>query len=390
MKSISLTLLFYACIVVTVLFSFEDVLAQALPDLYVTSSKNSITVNQGKNIGRPELTVGNKGTACANSFTFNTYVSRSALFDGTGKMGSTQIRPRLCPPYDGDVEAASLLIEKYAPGTYYAHFVVDVGNSVKELNESNNIKTITIIIKGATPPPPPPKPDFAVKIYEFYNLTQNNSNRFSITTQDLIEIKYEVTNSTSVAYNGPFRVDIAISKNNTGGISFTKEIDEITATQTFNNGIGANGTRNGTVQFFAQTPGNKLGNLYIKAYADRSENVSETNESNNLGTLDIKITQSNGRVSSTPSKTNTKINENISTSDVLVYPNPFIDKINFVLDIASPSQVTIHDIAGKLIWKKEYEGVIEETVDFNTQAPGVYMLKVINQEGTQVRKFVKN
>ena len=119
----------------------------SLPDLNVRYLNSSpITITQGRNT-RLEVDVRNIGTACAASFTLETYFSSSSTFNGTGKMGVTQTRPGLCPPYSGDVETAPLIIGSKPKGTYYVHIVVDRGNSITESNEGNNIATVPLIIR---------------------------------------------------------------------------------------------------------------------------------------------------------------------------------------------------------------------------------------------------
>ena len=74
---------------------------------------------------------------------------------------------------------------------------------------------------------------------------------------------------------------------------------------------------------------------------------------------------------------------------MLVNPNPFTDQLNLTMSTEGKSHISVHNISGRLIWRKEYEGFISESIDMNGQPSGIYMLKLTNQSGTLVRKIIK-
>ena len=74
---------------------------------------------------------------------------------------------------------------------------------------------------------------------------------------------------------------------------------------------------------------------------------------------------------------------------MLVNPNPFTDRLNLTMSAEGKSNIFVHDISGRLICRKEYFRILSEGIDMANQPAGIYMLKLTNQSGTQVRKIVK-
>jgi photosystem II stability/assembly factor-like uncharacterized protein len=73
-------------------------------------------------------------------------------------------------------------------------------------------------------------------------------------------------------------------------------------------------------------------------------------------------------------------------SKYLVYPNPVKSSL-YITGLNSNSIISIYDITAKLIVSKQ---LINNEVDVNDLPAGIYTLKITNNEGTIISKFVKN
>ena len=79
---------------------------------------------------------------------------------------------------------------------------------------------------------------------------------------------------------------------------------------------------------------------------------------------------------------------NISNeSEVVVYPNPAQDRL-YVSDIAADSEYRVFGIGGKIIDQGSLDH--EGWIDVSQYTPGVYALRILNEEGASSVNFVKN
>lgn len=90
----------------------------------------------------------------------------------------------------------------------------------------------------------------------------------------------------------------------------------------------------------------------------------------------------------------TSLEKNTSfLSTLIISPNPTSENINVTLNLRSPQQISIEiaDINGKLIRSKNVGVVNNESIQtINTAdlAKGVYLLKIVGESSTEVRKIV--
>jgi len=90
------------------------------------------------------------------------------------------------------------------------------------------------------------------------------------------------------------------------------------------------------------------------------------------------------------------INRTNRTDDIIkfVYPNPFNDQINIILNGSSNSGVTVQlfDLRGKLVIEELYNtNKFTQSLSINSSLlrNGVYLLKIIDGEKSYVRKLTK-
>jgi hypothetical protein len=76
-----------------------------------------------------------------------------------------------------------------------------------------------------------------------------------------------------------------------------------------------------------------------------------------------------------------------SITDIIIYPNPVKDKMN-IQGIESASTLMIYDIDGKQI---HTQNIKPEDISVSVQslAKGMYIMKIINQKGVYLSKFLK-
>jgi hypothetical protein len=80
----------------------------------------------------------------------------------------------------------------------------------------------------------------------------------------------------------------------------------------------------------------------------------------------------------------TDVEENTGLS-INLYPNP-AGKVLFISGLTQDAPTTITDVTGKQIVSNP---MTDGQIDIGTLPPGVYLIKVLNQKGSVIRKFVK-
>lgn len=77
-------------------------------------------------------------------------------------------------------------------------------------------------------------------------------------------------------------------------------------------------------------------------------------------------------------------NQNFSTANVKVYPNPTTDYL-MISGIEGAATVEIYTLTGQLVHKKSFENAIRLNIDLTT---GIYLVKVLNGTESVVRKII--
>lgn len=89
----------------------------------------------------------------------------------------------------------------------------------------------------------------------------------------------------------------------------------------------------------------------------------------------------------------TEIPDNTAAS-FQIYPNPVKEAINIIFpsQTANNSQLTIYNIAGRILWQKKYKIAVTSDyikIDF-LKNKGIYIVELENKERSEIRKFVVN
>jgi hypothetical protein len=79
--------------------------------------------------------------------------------------------------------------------------------------------------------------------------------------------------------------------------------------------------------------------------------------------------------------------------DILIFPNPTTGEFEIIFH-QSPGDLVleIYTVTGRLIRKREFPGFVGRTIiinDLQEREQGIYLLKLIGQEGTIVRKIIR-
>ena len=84
------------------------------------------------------------------------------------------------------------------------------------------------------------------------------------------------------------------------------------------------------------------------------------------------------------------ISENNLTSKLVVYPNPFNNKLN--IDLATTGnekiEISVSDVSGKIIYNENFTG-IHYTIDLEYLQKGIYFIEVKTGEYKTVKKLIK-
>lgn len=79
-----------------------------------------------------------------------------------------------------------------------------------------------------------------------------------------------------------------------------------------------------------------------------------------------------------------------SGNGFFVYPNPVTNQLNIKVSNLNYSSLSIHDLSGRLIAKKEVDaGLNEYWIDMNDCEKGIYVVELKGNYTTEVLKVVK-
>jgi hypothetical protein len=83
------------------------------------------------------------------------------------------------------------------------------------------------------------------------------------------------------------------------------------------------------------------------------------------------------------------INEIITQSEILLYPNPAKDYINFEMGMYKNFQLSVYNSVGQAVLQKEFTSG-NNTIYIQNFKRGMYFYQLINNKGKVIRgKFVK-
>ena len=343
--------------------------------------------------------INNTNTNAGASYT-GYYLSSNRSLDGSDIfMGKQYRRSNAANPNGGDFEWNPVIPSNTISGQYYLLVVADVDNDIAETNEGNNVASKgPFTVNGVNPPTV--DPDYTIISNFRVDVEQGNSWVNDVNSADwgdYIRIAYTIRNLTAGTTNERLFVSAIWSRDaNLQTVQDNVLLDEKEIST-----LGGNASLNDIIwNIFVPNVSNVgFGSGHILLIADLFDRIDETDENNNIASRSFAIYVPSGRTENMTAKhkdagfksDTDKLGTNLTpfSNEILVYPNPFSDRLNLTMSTEGKSQISVHDISGRLIWRRKYEGIISETIDMSGQPSGIYMLKFTNQLGTQVRKVVK-
>lgn len=90
----------------------------------------------------------------------------------------------------------------------------------------------------------------------------------------------------------------------------------------------------------------------------------------------------------------TKSNEKITVlgnnkNEVSVYPNPFVENLTVKVEEGSIKEIMIFDNSGRIIMTQKGNNLEHQQIDTKNLSKGVYLLKLITEDGTKTFKVIK-
>lgn len=133
-------------------------------------------------------------------------------------------------------------------------------------------------------------------------------------------------------------------------------------------------------------------------YVDIDNEVTESDETNNVIILDKTIFIDLTSVSDTTNSdtTATFINENLSTINSLVcYPNPALENTNVSFELSQTDKVavkvfnTLGEVVYTVVNEELSQGEYNYSLDLGTYTKGLYFVELTTSKGKQTSKFIK-
>jgi hypothetical protein len=81
-------------------------------------------------------------------------------------------------------------------------------------------------------------------------------------------------------------------------------------------------------------------------------------------------------------------NDSEASTALSIQPNPARDHIGFAVSEGSVSRIRIHDLAGRLITEKRFDGVYAGMIDLNQIPDGIYHLSFLMTDGTELNQKI--
>lgn len=223
-----------------------------------------------------------------------------------------------------------------------------------------------------------------------YNVTVETSGNVDLTLEGSYDIEYTITDQSGNVTVHTVTVIVnqapTISIPTTGLTVYMCQGDDVipthdfTATDSTDGDITANVTNNNTQVVNVSLPGN-----YIVTYTI-TDSVGETDSATGVVSV-VALGTSNNNISCI-----TGINEvNELNSFVNLYPSPATDQLNIDLSQISTENlsIVITDLKGATVANYNNIKSAELLVDLTNWSSGIYMLHLTNNNGTAVKKFVK-
>jgi hypothetical protein len=84
-------------------------------------------------------------------------------------------------------------------------------------------------------------------------------------------------------------------------------------------------------------------------------------------------------------------NQNFELNNVWVYPNPSNGIFNIALGTIQPTQIVAYDLTGKIVYDKKEITVtnFETKIDLSNVSPGIYFVKISNNDQITVKRIIK-
>ncbi|HEX8329206.1 MAG TPA: CARDB domain-containing protein [Hymenobacter sp.] len=210
-------------------------------------------------------TMVNQGNTAASSSTVGYYLSTNQTFDAADVLLSSSVGGFLIANQLSYRSASPLVPAGTVPGTYYVLFVADPANAVTETNENNNVRSLLLTVVA-------PSIDLQM---QNASLGQTSSAPGGIisATCSLFNQGNAQANPATVGYylstNQTLDASDVLLSNTTGSLfggSFTSRYANITV-----------------------PTGTALGNYYVLFVADYQNQLSETNENNNVASTPLQV-----------------------------------------------------------------------------------------------------
>jgi hypothetical protein len=84
-------------------------------------------------------------------------------------------------------------------------------------------------------------------------------------------------------------------------------------------------------------------------------------------------------------------NQNFDLNNVWIYPNPSNGIFNIALGTIQPTGIEVYDLTGKIVYKQNEITVanFETKIDVSNLSPGIYFVKIINNDQATVKRIIK-
>ncbi|QIX61065.1 T9SS type A sorting domain-containing protein [Hymenobacter sp. BT18] len=237
-------------------------------DLTLASATlGSSTVVTGNTV-TTSVSIKNQGSASAASSTIGYYLSANTTWDGNDVLLKTVTGASLAAAAS-DTRTNSLTIPATtAAGSYYVLFVADPQSSVTEGDETNNVASASLAVTA------PAVADLS--------LASATLQAATVVKGSTVSSSVQISNSGNAAASAS-TVGYYLSKNT------TLDATDVSLGQTTGGALGANAsaTRTATLTIPAATV---AGGYYVLFVADAQSAVTESNETNNVATVALAVT----------------------------------------------------------------------------------------------------
>ncbi|MCM0593810.1 MAG: CARDB domain-containing protein [Gloeotrichia echinulata DEX184] len=265
------------------------------PDLVVTAANTSVSAATWGESIQATWTVTNQGTVvAAANWADQIYLSDDLTLDGTDRFITSLSAASQAPLAAGGNYTQNLQITiptNSGTGSKYLLFVADANDAQGETDNSNNVKATAITIKA---------PDLAVSAATIPT---------SAALNETVAVSWTVTNQGDGTASADWYDYVYISNDQVLDNSDTSLTYRWAGNDTpLTAGSSYTATQNITI------PNVGTGNKYLLFVADRDNNQSESNETNNVKAVQIDVTAPELVVSAATTPTSAALNETVAVS----------------------------------------------------------------------------